>query len=70
MRTIPEARGKGYGEALSAAAAEDGFSRGCTVSSLQASPMGFPVYHRMGYRHVFDYQRWVVSRSVPEIKRT
>lgn len=67
--TVPEGRGRGYGEAMSAAAAQLGFDLGCEISSLQASQMGFPVYHRMGYRHVFDYQRWVVTRNAPEVRR-
>lgn len=63
VRTIPGARGRGYGEALSAAAAGEGFSKGCAISSLQASSSGFPIYYRMGFRHTFDYQRWVVKKK-------
>jgi hypothetical protein len=37
---------------------EDGFAHGCTVSSLQSSSLGFPVYERLGYRHVTDIQGW------------
>lgn len=67
--TLPEARGRGYGAALAGAAAEDGFSRGCGISSLQATPKGFPVYVRMGYRHAFDYLDWIVSPRRPGGRR-
>lgn len=42
-------RGKGYGEALTWAAVCGGREFRCTVSCLQASKMGKPVYERMGF---------------------
>lgn len=59
--TVPEARGRGFGEALTATAVKHGFANGCTVSSLQASEKGFPVYFRMGYRRLYDYEVWTVK---------
>lgn len=49
VATPPEHRRRGYGEALTWAAVEEGRRRGCDHSTLQASPMGAPVYRRMGY---------------------
>ena len=34
-------------------------AEGCTISGLQSSSMGFPVYRRIGYRHAFSYVQWV-----------
>jgi GNAT superfamily N-acetyltransferase len=56
VATLEEQRGRGYGEALTWAAVEGGREQGCTVASLQASQMGRPVYARMGFAHVLDYE--------------
>jgi GNAT superfamily N-acetyltransferase len=58
VATVPEARRRGYGEALTWAAVQAGRRAGCTVASLQASAMGRPVYERMGFQHVIDYERF------------
>ena len=52
--------GGGSGAALTWRAAADGRAEGCLASALQSSEEGFPVYRRMGYRHVTDYQTWVI----------
>ncbi len=56
--TLPEFRRRGFGEAVTWRAALDGRSEGCVASYLQASEMGRPVYERMGYRVVAEYQDW------------
>jgi GNAT superfamily N-acetyltransferase len=55
VATVPEARGRGYGEALT----------WCAVTSahdldavLQASDMGLPVYERMGFETIRTYVTW------------
>lgn len=48
--TIPEARRKGYGSAITYAALTDAAERGCATSVLIATQMGRPVYEKMGYR--------------------
>ncbi len=55
VATVDAARGRGFGAALTWAAAADGAELGCGVASLQASKMGRPVYARMGFAHVLDY---------------
>jgi GNAT superfamily N-acetyltransferase len=55
VATAPEARGRGYGEALTWAAM--GF-RPDLPAALQASPMGKPVYERMGYRAMGEFTVW------------
>lgn len=61
VATLPAYRGRGYGTALTWRAAADGRVAGCLASALQSSAEGFPVYRRMGYRHVADYQTWVIG---------
>lgn len=50
------ARGKGLGRAVTVAATNAGFALGGDVASLQASPMGRPIYARLGYETAFDYR--------------
>ncbi|MHB8575513.1 MAG: GNAT family N-acetyltransferase [Dehalococcoidia bacterium] len=50
-------RRRGFGEAMTWLAALQGRSN-CLAAYLTASALGFPVYRRMGFRHVVDYQRW------------
>jgi len=68
VSTIPRARGRGYGEAMTWAVVRDGLSKGCSILSLQASNMGFPIYHRMGFRRIFDFEAWVVPRDAPAVQ--
>ena len=56
VATLEEHRGRSYGEALTWAAVEAGSEFGCRLASLQASKLGRPVYARMGFAHVLDYQ--------------
>jgi hypothetical protein len=56
VATLEEHRGRGYGEALTWAAVAGGREFGCRIASLQASKLGRPVYARMGFAHVLDYE--------------
>lgn len=56
--TVPEARGRGISTRLMRRALADAASRGCTISTLQASAMGHPVYRRLGYRDLGQAQLW------------
>jgi GNAT superfamily N-acetyltransferase len=47
--TIPEARGRGLARRLLLHALHDARAAGATVSSLQSSRLGYPVYRRLGY---------------------
>jgi GNAT superfamily N-acetyltransferase len=55
VSTLPEARGRGIGEAMTWRAVEVGAERGALIASLQASDMGRPVYERMGFRLTAKY---------------
>jgi hypothetical protein len=52
VATPPHLRGRGYGAAVTARAAEDGFAACAELAWLQASPLGEPVYRGMGFRQV------------------
>ena len=56
VATPVDFRRRGLGEAATRAAVSEGARRGCTVTTLQASDMGYPIYERMGYRTV---ARWL-----------
>lgn len=53
---VPEARGRRYAEALTWRAVREGFRRGASFANLQASPMGRPVYERMGFLTATTYR--------------
>jgi ribosomal protein S18 acetylase RimI-like enzyme len=57
--TLPAARGRGLAELCTRAAGNAGFDLGARIASLQASPMGEPVYRRMGYVEVTRYPLFV-----------
>jgi GNAT superfamily N-acetyltransferase len=61
--TLAEARGRGIGEAVTAAAVNAGLDLGGEVVSLQASPMGEPVYRRMGFETIYRYR--LLMRTPP-----
>jgi ribosomal protein S18 acetylase RimI-like enzyme len=57
--TVPAARGKGLAELVTRAVGNAAFDMGARLVVLQASPMGEPVYRRMGYREVTRYPYYV-----------
>jgi GNAT superfamily N-acetyltransferase len=60
VATLPEARGKGYGAALTwrAALAEPGLP-----AMLLSSDMGRPIYDRMGFLPLYRFTLWYRDRS-------
>lgn len=63
VATVPEARGKGYGAAVTLAAVRDGFAAGARFAALQSSAMGERVYARLGFREVVKYVVYTVSEN-------
>ncbi len=59
VATIPSARQRGIGAAVTLAALLDARARGYAVGVLQASEMGYPVYERMGFTEQFRYHNYV-----------
>jgi ribosomal protein S18 acetylase RimI-like enzyme len=58
VATVPEARRRGYGAAMTARLLADGAAAGCDVAALQASDLGQSVYERLGFRTVIEYDAW------------
>jgi hypothetical protein len=58
--TDPDAFGRGYGRAVTRAVIADGVRRGARFMNLQASPMGEPMYRRMGFLTPTHY-RWFLA---------
>jgi hypothetical protein len=52
------ARRRGYGWAMTLAAIMAGVQAGCTIATLQSSPMGYPLYAAHGFRTLFNYRRF------------
>jgi GNAT superfamily N-acetyltransferase len=63
VTTSEDHRRKGIGTALTAAALEAGRERGLSVGTLQSSPSGFPVYQRMGFETVAEYELFQIPSS-------
>jgi Acetyltransferase (GNAT) domain len=61
--SIDQARGSGLGRAVTVAATNAGFALGAEVASLQASPMGQPIYKRLGYETAFEYRLLMSPQS-------
>jgi GNAT superfamily N-acetyltransferase len=59
VATLPEARGRGIGTAVTAAAIDSARGR-ADLTWLQASEDGEPVYRSMGFRPVADWDVWVL----------
>lgn len=57
--TVPEARGLGLGALVTTWVTNLAFDRGASSVNLQASPMGEPVYLRLGYETIFHYSEYV-----------
>lgn len=62
IATPAEHRGRGFGAAVTAHAAAEGFTAGAQWSYLQSSPAGYPVYSRLGYTTVERWPCWVSQR--------
>jgi GNAT superfamily N-acetyltransferase len=58
--TIPSARRRGIGTAMTWAAVDAGRALGADTAYLAASTMGYPVYERMGFRRAAEYPCWHV----------
>ena len=55
VATLADARGHGYGAAVSHAAIATGRDLGYRVATLQATDMGYRVYQRLGFVEQFQY---------------
>jgi GNAT superfamily N-acetyltransferase len=60
VATLPEARGRGHGAAVTLAPLLEARSLGYRIAILHASPMGHPMYERLGFRDVcrLEHYTW------------
>lgn len=56
---LPAEFGRGYGPAATWAVVDEGLRRGVGFMNLQASPMGAPVYRRMGFATPTHYRAFI-----------
>jgi hypothetical protein len=57
--TVPSARGTGLGALVTTVVTNSAFERGATSVTLQASPMGEPIYRALGYETIYGYSEYV-----------
>jgi GNAT superfamily N-acetyltransferase len=58
VAVVPEARGRGITRRLLGHALADAAERGSETSTLIATPLGYPVYERLGYRPLERVAMW------------
>ncbi|MCW2991707.1 MAG: GCN5-related N-acetyltransferase [Solirubrobacterales bacterium] len=56
VAALPAARGRGLAAACTVWATNRAFAMGGELAALQASPMGEPIYERLGYEELFAYR--------------
>lgn len=61
--TVEEARRKGLASACTAWATNRSLERGAALVSLEASPMGDPVYPKLGYRELYSYKLYLSPQA-------
>lgn len=65
--TVPEARGRGIGAAVTGAALREAASRDLRLAVLGSSEMGYPVYRRLGFHDVSRLRSYApeTERRIP-----
>jgi len=61
VSTLPEARGKGIGAAITLKPLQDARERGYRIGVLQSSEMGFNVYKKLGFRHLCQIENFYLA---------
>ena len=62
VATPEEHRGRGFGAAVTAHAVEQALAAGARGAYLQSSPMGLPVYERLGFVTVERWRQWMPAQ--------
>ena len=68
VATLPEARGRGIGGAITLAALRDARLGGATLGVLESSEMGYGVYRRIGFREAGRF-RILVRQRRPSVEQ-
>ena len=61
VATLPEARGKGLGAAVTVKPLQDAREKGYRIGVLQSSDMGFNVYKKLGFKHLCQIENFYLS---------
>ena len=61
VSTLPEARGKGIGAAITLKPLQEAREMGYRVGVLQSSEMGFNIYKNLGFRHLCQIENFYLS---------
>jgi len=61
VATLPKARGKGIGAALTLKPLQDAREMDYRVGVLQSSEMGFNLYQKLGFRHLCQIEYFYLS---------
>ncbi|MBN2167839.1 MAG: GNAT family N-acetyltransferase [Actinobacteria bacterium] len=59
--TVPQARGKGAGAAISAHSISEAIDSGCRAMVLHATEMGEPIYKRLGFKKFCEIKAYVMQ---------
>jgi len=61
VATLPKARGRGIGAALTLKPLQDARAVGYRIGTLQASEMGYSVYKKLGFKHLCQMENFYLS---------
>jgi len=65
VATLQAYRRRGFGRALTWAAAHEGAKHGCTTAALRAMGVSFDMYRRMGFVHVCNHRTYARPVAPP-----
>lgn len=63
VSTLPEARGRGVGAAITLKPLQDARQMSYRVGVLQSSEMGFNIYKKLGFRHLCQIENFYLSQG-------
>jgi GNAT superfamily N-acetyltransferase len=66
VTTLPEARRQGFGASMTSFPLHEALANGYKIGTLQASSMGHPVYRKLGFHDVYNFEiyEWPGSQAV------
>lgn len=59
VATLPEARGKGAGSAVSYVPLREAHQAGYEIGTLQSSKLGYSVYRRLGFEEICTFNLYI-----------
>ena len=62
VATLPSAQAQGLSSTLISIALDEARQRGCTTATVQAMPMGYSVFHKLGFQELGKMALWELRR--------